>query len=68
MTEQKGRGWHGNAQGHAEAGRRGGQKTAATHGKEFYEQIGRRGGIVSPGKFQPGSQRAREAGRKGGSR
>lgn len=28
----------------AEAGRRGGQKTAATHGREFYEEIGRKGG------------------------
>ena len=28
----------------AEAGRRGGEKTAATHGREFYEKIGRKGG------------------------
>ncbi|MGD6853358.1 MAG: KGG domain-containing protein, partial [Candidatus Bathyarchaeia archaeon] len=28
----------------AEAGRKGGQKTAATHGREFYEEIGRKGG------------------------
>ena len=27
-----------------EAGRRGGQKTAQTHGKEFYEEIGHKGG------------------------
>jgi general stress protein YciG len=27
-----------------EAGRRGGQKTAQTHGKEFYEAIGHKGG------------------------
>jgi hypothetical protein len=28
----------------AEAGRKGGQKTAATHGREFYSEIGRKGG------------------------
>ncbi len=28
----------------AEAGRKGGQRTAATHGREFYEEIGRKGG------------------------
>ncbi len=27
-----------------EAGRRGGQRTAQTHGKEFYESIGHKGG------------------------
>lgn len=27
-----------------EAGRRGGQRTAQTHGKEFYEAIGHKGG------------------------
>jgi general stress protein YciG len=27
-----------------EAGRRGGQKTAQTHGREFYEEIGHKGG------------------------
>lgn len=44
--ESKGRGWHGDPKGHAEAGRKGGQ--------------------ASSGKFQEGSERAREAGRKGG--
>jgi hypothetical protein len=46
-TEQKvikGRGWHGDAEGHARAGRK------------------------SSGKFEKGSARAKEAGRKGGSR
>lgn len=41
--EAKGRGWHGDPKGHAEAGRKGGQ--------------------ASSGKFQEGSERAREAGR-----
>jgi uncharacterized protein len=27
-----------------EAGRMGGEKTASTHGEEFYSEIGRRGG------------------------
>ncbi len=27
-----------------EAGRRGGEKTAQTHGREFYEEIGHKGG------------------------
>ncbi len=27
-----------------EAGRKGGMRTAQTHGKEFYEKIGRKGG------------------------
>ncbi len=28
----------------ADAGRRGGEKTAETHGREFYEEIGHKGG------------------------
>ncbi|MDI6827902.1 MAG: hypothetical protein QME62_05385 [Armatimonadota bacterium] len=28
----------------SEAGRRGGQRTAQTHGHEFYEEIGKKGG------------------------
>ncbi len=28
----------------AEAGRKGGQKTSETHGREFYEEIGQKGG------------------------
>lgn len=28
----------------SEAGKRGGEKTAETHGHEFYEEIGRKGG------------------------
>lgn len=38
----------------AEAGKKGGETTAATHGHEFYEEIGRKGGEVG--------------GRKGGQR
>ncbi len=28
----------------SEAGRKGGEKTAETHGREFYEEIGHKGG------------------------
>jgi general stress protein YciG len=63
-----GRGWHGNSEGHARAGRKGGMATAKSRDRSFYEDIGRRGGEASSGSFEPGSQRAREAGRKGGQR
>ncbi len=38
-----------------EAGRKGGEKTAKTHGREFYEEIGHKGGqrvrdLISAGK------------------
>jgi len=63
---KKGRGWHGDSTGHAKAGRKGGLATKRNQGVEFYEDIGRKGGLASPTKFKEGSQRAREAGRKGG--
>jgi general stress protein YciG len=42
-----------------EAGRRGGQRTAQTHGKEFYEAIGHKGGqrvkeLIEEGKKAKG--------------
>ena len=40
----------------AEAGRRGGLKTAETHGEEFYSEIGRKGGKIGGPK---GGQRVR---------
>lgn len=64
--ETKGRGWHGNSQGHRAAGKAGGQKTSETHGRDFYKKIGKKGGQSSPGNFKNNPQRAREAGRKGG--
>jgi general stress protein YciG len=69
MAQRKkspGRGWHGDPQRHAAAGKKGGESTAQRHGPEFYERIGKKGGEVSPGKFKKGSERARQAGRKGG--
>ena len=70
MPDQKakGRGWHGDSDGHARAGRKGGQATARSRDRGFYEDIGRQGGRASSGSFAPGSERAREAGRKGGQR
>ncbi len=68
MAEQdkRGRGWHGDSDGHRRAGQEGGQATARKYGPNFYEEIGRKGGQKSPGKFKKGSTRAVEAGRKGG--
>ncbi len=40
----------------AEAGRRGGLKTAETHGEAFYSEIGRKGGKIGGPK---GGQRVR---------
>lgn len=66
MATKKGRGWHGDADGHQKAGQKGGQATARTHGQDFYSSIGRKGGSVSGGNFANNPQRARDAGRKGG--
>lgn len=65
-NNKRGRGWHGDADGHKKAGRKGGLATARTHGQDFYSSIGRKGGSVSGGNFARNPQRAREAGRKGG--
>lgn len=66
MATKKGRGWHGDPDGHKKAGQKGGQSTARTHGQDFYSTIGRKGGSVSGGNFAKDPQRARDAGRKGG--
>ncbi len=49
-----------------EAGRKGGEPTSATHDKEFYQEIGSKGGQNSGGNFANDPERASEAGRKGG--
>jgi general stress protein YciG len=64
--EGRGRGWHGDPEGHAQAGKKGGRKVARERDSNFFSEIGRKGGQNSPGKFEKGSERAREAGRKGG--
>lgn len=50
----------------AEAGRRGGKRTAATHGKSFYEEIGHRGGATVSEKYGPDF--FARIGRRGGKR
>lgn len=64
----QGRGWHGDPEGHARAGRIGGEKVAAERGESFYSEIGKKGGKESPGNFKNDPRRARSAGRKGGQR
>lgn len=49
-----------------EAGKKGGKVTSETHGKEFYEEIGQKGGKQSGGNFANDPERAAEAGKKGG--
>lgn len=69
MVEKKnteGRGWHGDPDGHAAAGRQGGETVSKERGPQFFSEIGKKGGEASGGKFKKGSERAREAGRKGG--
>lgn len=64
--KKRGRGWHGDPAGHAQAGQKGGQITAQSYGQKFFQDIGRQGGRVSPGNFKNDPERAKEAGRKGG--
>jgi general stress protein YciG len=44
----------------AEAGRRGGRRTAETHGEEFYSAIGRKGGSVGGPKVRKLIQEGKE--------
>jgi uncharacterized protein len=44
----------------AEAGRLGGEKTAQTHGSEFYSEIGSKGGQKVRRLIQEGKERERE--------
>jgi general stress protein YciG len=41
-----------------EAGRKGGQRTAETHGREFYSEIGKKGGEI--GGPKGGAERAKQ--------
>ena len=49
----------------SEAGRKGGEKTALTHGRSFYKQIGRKGGEKV--SMERGPEFYSEIGSKGGS-
>lgn len=55
-----------NGMSREEAGQKGGEATSKTHGKEFYEDIGHKGGQKSGGNFANDPERASEAGKKGG--
>ena len=56
----RGRGWHGNSEGHAEAGRKGGQTVSKN--REHMAEIGRKGGqAVSKNR-----EHMAQIGRKGG--
>lgn len=52
----------------SEAGHKGGEKTAATHGKEFYQEIGEKGGHKGGEKTAEthGHEFYQEIGHKGG--
>ena len=65
-NESKGRGWHGDPERHRQAGAKGGQATLEEMGYEFYSNIGKRGGTVSPGNFKNDPKRASIAGARGG--
>jgi general stress protein YciG len=65
-----GKGWHGDPQGHARAGRKGGIKSSGNFRNDHDRAVmaGRLGGSLSPGNFKHNPERARAAGRKGGSK
>lgn len=63
MTEDKG---NKGKMSVSEAGRKGGETTAASHDREFYQEIGSKGGQHSGGNFRNDPERASEAGSKGG--
>jgi general stress protein YciG len=46
--------------------KKGGEATSASHDKEFYQEIGSKGGQNSGGNFANDREKASEAGRKGG--
>jgi general stress protein YciG len=51
-------------EGYAELGHRGGERTAETHGRDFYEKIGRMGGEER--RRELGPEGYAELGRRGG--
>lgn len=60
------RGWHGDPNGHAKAGQKGGETTSKEHGPEFYRKIGKKGGQATAQAH--GASFYRKIGRKGGQR
>ncbi len=45
----------------SEAGRRGGESTSASHGREFYEEIGKKGGRIGGPRVRELVERGKEA-------
>ncbi len=70
QSHTAGKGWHGDPEGHARAGKRGGTKSPGNfkNNPERAVAAGKLGGSVSPGNFKNNPERARDAGRKGGSK
>lgn len=70
VTETGGKGWHGDPEGHARAGRKGGTISSGNfrNDPKRAAAAGKLGGRTSPGNFKNDPERARAAGRKGGSR
>ena len=65
-NDSKGRGWHGDPQGHARAGSKSsGNRNAAAN---LDDKARSKGGRMSGGNFKNNPQRASEAGRTGGSK
>jgi general stress protein YciG len=60
IQKRSGRGWHGNPEGHAAAGRKGGAKVSQN--RDHMAQIGKKGGT----KVSQNRQHMAEIGRKGG--
>ena len=67
-SASKGKGWHGDPEAHAKAGRKGGQMSSGNfkHNPKRAAEAGRKGGSLSPSNFKHDPERARSAGRKGG--
>lgn len=65
-SEHPGRGWHGDAAGHAAAGKVGGQKSGGNFARD--RDKARRAGSTSGGNFANDRDKARRAGRIGGKR
>lgn len=60
-----GKGWHGDPEGHARAGRKGGKTVLAKRGEGYFSEIGKKGGSAILKKH--GREYLAEIGRKGGS-
>jgi len=49
----------------SEAGRKGGETTASTHGREFYQEIGQKGGEIGGQRVKELVERGKEAEKDG---